>query len=99
MNVILGYAQMIEKATSEETVRERARIIREQVSRISEIIETLLHMPSGDCEHEVVSCLDVLEHLAEVDIIAAITELWRITHSTLIIAVSCVSEPSRCSWR
>jgi PAS domain S-box-containing protein len=42
MNVILGYAQMIENATSEETVRERARIIREQVSRISKIIETLL---------------------------------------------------------
>jgi signal transduction histidine kinase len=42
MNVILGYAQMIENATSEETVRDRARIIREQVSRISKIIETLL---------------------------------------------------------
>jgi two-component system sensor kinase FixL len=42
MNVILGYARMIESSTSEETVRERARIIREQVSRISKIIETLL---------------------------------------------------------
>jgi two-component system sensor kinase FixL len=42
MNVILGYAQMIENSTSEETVRDRARIIREQVSRISKIIETLL---------------------------------------------------------
>jgi len=42
MNVILGYAQMIEDSTSEETVRDRARIIREQVSRISKIIETLL---------------------------------------------------------
>jgi PAS domain S-box-containing protein len=42
MNVILGYAQMIENSTSEETVRDRARIIREQVSRISGIIETLL---------------------------------------------------------
>ena len=42
MNVILGYAQMIENSTSEQTVRERARIIREQVSRISKIIETLL---------------------------------------------------------
>ena len=42
MNVILGYAQMIEDSNSEETVRDRARIIREQVSRISGIIETLL---------------------------------------------------------
>jgi len=42
MNVILGYARMIENSTSEETVRERAQIIREQVSRISKIIETLL---------------------------------------------------------
>jgi signal transduction histidine kinase len=42
MNVILGYAQMIENSTSEDTVRDRARIIREQVSRISKIIETLL---------------------------------------------------------
>ena len=42
MNVILGYAQMIENSASEETVRDRARIIREQVSRISKIIETLL---------------------------------------------------------
>jgi signal transduction histidine kinase len=42
MNVILGYARMIEDSTSEETVRERAQIIREQVSRISKIIETLL---------------------------------------------------------
>ena len=42
MNVILGYAQMIENSTAEETVRDRARIIREQVSRISKIIETLL---------------------------------------------------------
>jgi signal transduction histidine kinase len=42
MNVILGYAQMIENGTSEETVRDRARIIREQVTRVSKIIETLL---------------------------------------------------------
>jgi hypothetical protein len=54
-----------------------------------EIIETMLDIPSGEHEHDVVSCLDALEHLAEVDILAAITELWRITHDTLIIAVGC----------
>jgi hypothetical protein len=61
-----------------------------------EIIDTLLDIPELDRPFHIVSCLDVLEHLAEVDMIAAITELWRITHTTLILAVSCVSEPSYC---
>jgi hypothetical protein len=59
-----------------------------------EIIDTLLSIPDDDREHHLVSCYDVLEHLAEVDMIAAITELWRITHTTLIIAVSCVASGS-----
>jgi hypothetical protein len=59
-----------------------------------EIIDTLLDIPELDRPFHIVSCLDVLEHLAEVDMIAAITELWRITHTTLIIAVSCVASGS-----
>lgn len=43
MNVILGYAQMIQSSANDEATRERARIIREQVQRISQIIQTLLN--------------------------------------------------------
>jgi PAS domain S-box-containing protein len=70
MNVILGYAQMIESSSSEETVRDRARIIREQVSRISKIIETLLAFarPRPVLKHPVQlkACLDeVLNFLSD----------------------------------
>ncbi|MBW2272104.1 MAG: PAS domain S-box protein [Deltaproteobacteria bacterium] len=44
MNVILGYAQMIQSAAESETVRERAGIIREQIQRVSKIIQTLLNL-------------------------------------------------------
>jgi signal transduction histidine kinase len=49
MNVILGYAQMIQTSAPDEAIRERARIIREQVQRISQIIQTLLNFarPGG----------------------------------------------------
>ena len=49
MNVILGYAQMIQGSANDEAIRERARIIREQVQRISQIIQTLLNFarPGG----------------------------------------------------
>jgi signal transduction histidine kinase len=43
MNVILGYAQMIQASVQDEATRERARIIREQVQRVSQIIQTLLN--------------------------------------------------------
>jgi PAS domain S-box-containing protein len=43
MNVILGYAQMIQSSVPDAATRERARIIREQVQRVSEIIQTLLN--------------------------------------------------------
>jgi len=43
MNVILGYAQMIHSSAQDEAIRERARIIREQVQRVSGIIQTLLN--------------------------------------------------------
>ncbi len=44
MNVILGYAQMIERSTSDPKIRERAQIIHEQVRRVSHLIETLLNL-------------------------------------------------------
>jgi len=49
MNVILGYAQMIQTSAPDEAIRERARIIREQVQRVSGIIQTLLNFarPGG----------------------------------------------------
>jgi signal transduction histidine kinase len=70
MNVILGYAQMIESSSTEQTVRDRARIIREQVSRISKIIETLLAFarPRPVLKHPVQlsRCLDeVLNFLSD----------------------------------
>jgi PAS domain S-box-containing protein len=43
MNVILGYAQMIQASAQDEAICERARIIREQVQRVSQIIQTLLN--------------------------------------------------------
>jgi PAS domain S-box-containing protein len=49
MNVILGYAQMIQSSAQDEAIRKRARIIREQVQRVSQIIQTLLNFarPGG----------------------------------------------------
>jgi PAS domain S-box-containing protein len=45
MNVILGYARMLETGKVEEgTVRERARIMREQIQRVSGIIQSLLDL-------------------------------------------------------
>lgn len=44
MNVILGYAQLLEAAAPEEGVRQTARTIVEQVRRVTGIIETLLNI-------------------------------------------------------
>jgi PAS domain S-box-containing protein len=44
MNVILGYAQMIQSSADDDTVREQAGIIREQIQRVSKIIQTLLNL-------------------------------------------------------
>ncbi|MFQ5515544.1 MAG: protoglobin domain-containing protein [Myxococcota bacterium] len=44
MGVIRGHAELLESTVSEERSRWRARTIREQVDRISHIIQTLLNM-------------------------------------------------------
>jgi PAS domain S-box-containing protein len=43
MNVILGYAQMLESSESNEKNRERLRAIREQVQRVTALIQSLLN--------------------------------------------------------
>ena len=44
MNVILGYADLMEAGLPDEKNRGRARLIREQVHRITELIQTLLNV-------------------------------------------------------
>jgi two-component system sensor kinase FixL len=44
INVILGYAKMIEKAAPDAATAERARIIAEQVQRVSKLIRGLLDL-------------------------------------------------------
>jgi two-component system sensor kinase FixL len=62
MNVILGYAQMIQSAVEDETLRQRAGIIREQIQRISKIIQTLLNFARpGKRRRSVVTLPEVVE--------------------------------------
>ena len=63
MNVILGYAQMIQTSAQDEAICERARIIREQVQRVSQIIQTLLNFarPRGRLR----GCVDLAEVVDE----------------------------------
>jgi signal transduction histidine kinase len=44
MNIILGYAQMLEAALTDERSRERARLIGEQTQRVAKLIQTLLNV-------------------------------------------------------
>ncbi|MBW2271275.1 MAG: PAS domain S-box protein [Deltaproteobacteria bacterium] len=44
MSVILGYARLIEKSAEDEKQRKRARLIAEQIQRITELIQTLLNI-------------------------------------------------------
>ncbi len=44
INVILGYAKMIERAAPDAATAERAHIIAEQVQRVSKLIQTLLDL-------------------------------------------------------
>ena len=44
MTVIVGYAELIEKATSDEKIQERARIIGEQTKRVTDLVQTLLNV-------------------------------------------------------
>jgi PAS domain S-box-containing protein len=44
MNIIMGYADMLERGTEDPKARERAVIIKEQVGRIVRLTDTLLNM-------------------------------------------------------
>jgi len=44
LNVVLGYADLLERSLREEQNRERARTIREQVKRVAKLIQTLLNL-------------------------------------------------------
>jgi signal transduction histidine kinase len=44
MNIILGYAQMLEAAVTDEKSRKRARLIGEQTQRVAKLIQTLLNL-------------------------------------------------------
>jgi signal transduction histidine kinase len=70
MGVIRGHAELLESAVSDERGRARLQTIRDQIDRISHIIQTLLNMarPSarGDAPVDVVSLLrETLAFLAE----------------------------------
>jgi signal transduction histidine kinase len=63
MNVILGYADMLERQLEEGRHRERAHIIGEQVKRISHLVHTLLHLarPSDEQQRVPVELAKVVE--------------------------------------
>jgi PAS domain S-box-containing protein len=63
MNVILGYAQMIHSSAPDDASRERARIIREQVQRISQIIRTLLNFARPEARRR--GSVDLVEVVEE----------------------------------
>ncbi|MFT5442821.1 MAG: PAS domain S-box-containing protein, partial [Myxococcota bacterium] len=44
MNVILGYANMLEAALTDEKQRDRARVIGKQTERVTDLIQTLLNI-------------------------------------------------------
>ncbi|MDJ0867003.1 MAG: PAS domain S-box protein [Myxococcota bacterium] len=44
MNVILGYADMMRDSLADETQRKRAQIIGEQVSRVAQLVQTLMNV-------------------------------------------------------
>jgi ubiquinone/menaquinone biosynthesis C-methylase UbiE len=45
-------------------------------------------LPFADGSHNVVTCIDVLEHLLEVDLVPALQELQRVTRRNLLLAVA-----------
>ncbi len=44
LNVISGYAELIERGAQDEASRKRARIVKTQIARISDLIQTLLNV-------------------------------------------------------
>jgi len=48
LTAILGYAELIAKSVTDEKNRKRARIIVEQVHRVSDLIETLMNLSRGE---------------------------------------------------
>jgi signal transduction histidine kinase len=58
MNVIQGHTELLESAVSEQKARDRLRIIREQVDRISNIIRTLLNVSRPRQPHRIPLKLD-----------------------------------------
>jgi signal transduction histidine kinase len=73
MNVIQGHAERLESAVSDERSRWRLRTIRDQIDRITSIIQSLLNMARPRArEHLPVDLNQVLEHA-----LAFLTEKFR----------------------
>jgi len=51
-------------------------------------IQDISTLPAHDGEFDVVACLDVLEHLEELDVLPALTELDRVTGKYLMISTA-----------
>jgi signal transduction histidine kinase len=63
MNIILGYARMLESAVEGEEDRERVRMIGEQTRRVTKLIETLLNLARPrPTQHVRLELCDVLEN-------------------------------------
>ncbi|MEZ4331233.1 MAG: PAS domain S-box protein [Myxococcota bacterium] len=63
MTTILGYAEMLERSATDEKSRDRARLIVDQVRRVTDLLQTLLNIARPRrAEPEVVSVADVLDH-------------------------------------
>ncbi len=62
INVILGYARMMESSLGDEKERERARLIAEQAGRVASLIHTLLNVARpSERKHVPVRVADCLE--------------------------------------
>lgn len=51
-------------------------------------MDDITSIGATDKQFDVVSCLDVLEHLPEPKVQAALAELWRITRQTLLLSIA-----------
>jgi len=63
MTTILGYAELLERSAADEKSRDRARLIVDQVRRVTDLLQTLLNIARPRrAEPELLAVADVVDH-------------------------------------